>query len=574
MSGQPRAPFYAVVAAVVAGLVAFAVYRGSNILFPKAKPQQPAGNVDLKEMGQVAEATGGPGMTTVKEYSFKPEEKLPAVKGVSKYRDLGSEKTVRFALNVWAGWGPIILANEGFKPGKVWKTSDGQDFKVELVLIDDPVQMLNSYASGNVHIGWATLDMLPLFFSQLKGDSRVMPRVFQQIDWSNGGDGMVVRDYVKTVADLRGKKLVLAQNSPSQYFALNMLVAGGVQPSEVEMVYTNTAFEAAAAFNGNKDLAGAVSWSPDIYKLSKVKGNRMLVNTGTANKLIADVWFARADFAKDNPSITEALVRGIFDAMEGMKNDAQKQHCGKLMAAGYNIPETDAMEMFNDAHNTNWAENYQFFMNQNNPTNFERVWKTSYYLYGRINKISGPTVPFDQVMDFSVIAKLGQEPKYASQKDEYQVKLTPKSVSEIRGESEEILTNTIVIHFFPNSWDLHKKITREIDGKPVEQLYDPRVDAVVEEAGKVAGQFGNARIIIEGHTDSSMKGRVPEEMVKELSTNRANAVKEALVEKFKLDQNQFSVEGVGWDRPADDNDRMNDAKNRRVEIKIFQAEKQ
>jgi ABC-type taurine transport system substrate-binding protein len=31
----------------------------------------------------------------------------------------------------------------------------------------------------------------------------------------------------------------------------------------------------------------------------------MLVTTTTANKLIADVWFARADFAKDNPDIVE-----------------------------------------------------------------------------------------------------------------------------------------------------------------------------------------------------------------------------------------------------------------------------
>ena len=41
-----------------------------------------------------------------------------------------------------------------------------------------------------------------------------MPRVFQQIDWSNGGDGIVVRDYVKTVADLRGKKLVSRKTPP------------------------------------------------------------------------------------------------------------------------------------------------------------------------------------------------------------------------------------------------------------------------------------------------------------------------------------------------------------------------
>src|SRR5207248_5160717 len=123
-------------------------------------------------------------------------------------------------------------------------------------------------------------------------DSRIMPRVYQQVDWSNGGDGIVVRENIKTVADLRGKRIALAENSPSHYFLLNMLVAGGLQPSEVKLVGTTTAFEAAAAFNANRDIAAAVSWAPDIYNLSKVRGNRLLVSTSTANKLIADVWFA------------------------------------------------------------------------------------------------------------------------------------------------------------------------------------------------------------------------------------------------------------------------------------------
>ena len=218
-----------------------------------------------------------------------------------------SDHTVRFAINVWAGWSPIILANDGFKADHLWKTPDGEEFKVDLVLIDNPVAMRDAYAAGDVHIGWATLDMVPLFMEGFVGkdgkprDSRVMPRIYQQIDWSNGGDGIVVRESIKTVADLRGKKLVLAQNSPSHYFALNMLVSGGVQPAEVDMIFTEDAFQAAAAFNAQKDISGAVSWSPDIYNLEKIRGNRMLVTTAQANKLIADIWFARADFAKDHP---------------------------------------------------------------------------------------------------------------------------------------------------------------------------------------------------------------------------------------------------------------------------------
>ena len=113
----------------------------------------------------------------------------------------------------------------------------------------------------------------------------------------------------------------------------------------------------------------------------------------------------------------------------------------------------------------------------------------------------------------------------------------------MRGEKDEILTKTVVIHFFPNSWDLNKKITRTADGgKEVEELYDPNVGFVVEEVGKLAGQYGAARIIIEGHTDGSMKGQIPKSLVQELSLNRANSVKEAIVRKFGVAPAQSVLE--------------------------------
>jgi NitT/TauT family transport system substrate-binding protein len=415
--------------------------------------------------------------------------------------------------------------------------------------------------------------MLPLFLEGLRKDSRVMPRVYQQIDWSNGGDGIVVRDAIKTMSDLRGKTVVLAQNSPSHFFLLNALINAGVQPAEVDFKFTQDAFQAAAAFNADKRLAGVVSWAPDIYNLEKVKGNHVLVTTSTANKLIADVWFARADFANDNPDIMEGLTRGIFDAMVDLKSQDAKQKVAKLMATGYSIPESDALGMLGDAHSTNYAENRDFFLNQNNPTNFERTWTTAYFLYKKINAVTEQT-PFDSVMDFSVLQKLGSEPKYSSQKNEYDVHFAPATAGSVRGEKDEILTKTVVIHFFPNSWDLNKKITRLGDtGKEVEEQYDPNVGFVVEEVGKLAGQYGAARIIIEGHTDASMKGQIPKSLVQELSLNRANAVKEAIVKKFgSLQPNQFSAAGIGWDRPADPSDPDNGAKNRRVEIKVYPAE--
>ncbi len=587
MSGQPKGSFWVAVWLVILALAGFAAWKWG--IFDGAGGNRAGG--DRQVAGGDADGPVGDGVetlteapdetvpTTVQEYAFKPFDRLPPVTGISGYKPLADD-TVRFALNVWAGWAPIIYANEGFKAGKVWQTPDGKPFKVELVLIDNPVTMRDAYAAGEVHIGWATLDMVPLFLEGLVDgqgkpkDSRAMPRIYQQVDFSNGGDGIVVREEIKTVRDLAGKKLVLAQNSPSQFFALNMLVAGGLQPADVDMIYTDDAFQAAAAFNANKDLAGCVSWAPDIYNLEKAKGNRMLVTTQTANRLIADVWFSRADFAKDHPDKIEALVRGIFDAMEELKTEGAKAKAATLMADGYNIPATDTLGMLADAHSTNWAENYQFFVNRNNPSNFERIWKQAYRLYRSVGAISNPPVPFDQVMDFSIIQKLGGEAKYAESKDEYARTLAPKSLSAIRAENEEILTNTIVVHFFPNSADLRKKIIRKIDGKEVEEPYDPSVDLVLAEVATLAQQFGNARIVIEGHTDASMKGQVPPGMVKELSRERAGAVMGELITQSQFDENRFAVDGLGWDRPADPERPDEHALNRRVEIKVYSAEKE
>jgi NitT/TauT family transport system substrate-binding protein len=575
---KPKPLFYVVLLAVVIGLLAYA-FRGT--LFPKGKDGSNNFTISKEELAkggtEGVEGADANVPTTVKEYTFKSSEKLPPVKETSAYQPLQA-RTVKFALNVWAGWAPIIIQNEGAAAGKLWQVPGKEPFKVELVLIDNPVSMRDAYAAGKVHIGWATLDMVPLFMDEFRKESRIFPRIFQQVDFSNGGDGIVIRRNAAkdpknpTMSDLRKKKVVLAQNSPSEYFLLNALINGGVQPNEVEFKYTEDAFQAAAAFNADKSISACVSWAPDIYNLAKSSDNHMLVSTATANKLIADVWFARADFARDNPDICEGLVRGIFAGMETMKTDAGRTQATKLMSTLYGLPEADTLGMLGDAHSTNYAENRDFFMNSNNPANFERTWNTAYLLYRKMNRVQTP-VPFDQVMDFSILQKIAAEEPFLSSRNEYQINFAPKSVQTIKAEGTEILTKVITVHFAPNSWELKKKITVREGNKDIEKAYEPNADPILEDVAKLAGQYSGANIVIEGHTDSSMKGQVSPNLVKELANNRAASVKQELLNKYtNLNPNQFSTEGVGWDRPADAADPGNHSRNRRVEIKVIALE--
>lgn len=546
---------------VVVALVGLGAWRARDVLFPKG--QDTSGSGLSKEdlgVGQEVEAPDSAGITTVQEYKFVPAERLPEVKGNASYAPL-QDNTVVMGLNVWAGWAPIFLANNGTEPTTDSLFYKKYGIKLAIKIIDSPAASIQAFASGDIHATAWTLDMIPLFYEQLKQDSRALPRAFLQVDWSNGGDGLVVRESIKTIADLKGKKIALAQHSPSHYLLLNLLINAGLQPSDVEFKFTEDAFQAAAAFNADKSLAGCVSWAPDIYKLADVKGNKLLVSTATANKLISDVMFARADFVRDNPKVVDGLVRGFFDAIEELKVEANKQKAAALMGKAYGLPAEEAMAMLADAHSTNYAENKDFFLNSNNPTNFERYWETASTIYLKLGSISS-AVRFDQVMDFSFIKNLASVEPYASSRDEYSVTFVPKGVSQIQAEASPILTNVQRIHFYPNSAELLYK-------KPDGTLYDPNATKIVEEIGRLIGQFGAARVTIVGHTDASMKGFVPFDAVRDLSMNRANAVKQELVKRFKLQANQIAVDGQGWNQELEAG---NHALNRRVEVTVFPLE--
>src|SRR5437867_2979312 len=515
------------------------------------------------------EAPDTKGVTTVSEYKYVPGDRLPAVKGVSQYKWDPKEKILRFSYNVWSGWLPVIAANHGTKPNAESVFSKKYGFRVEMVLMDDPVVARDAFASGEVQTLWGTADMMTLFAPELQRDSRTSPRVVQQIDWSSGGDGIVVRNAIRSVSDLKGKTITLAQNSPSEYYLTSLLLSAGLRPSDIKVKYTATAFEAAAAFVADKSVDGCVSWAPDIYKIpERVAGTRILSSTADANKLIADVYAFRADFARDHPEIVEGLAAGIFEGMDMVKEKPEEP--AKWMADAFGMKPEDVMGMRNDAHPTNFAENVQFFLNASNPTNFERTWKNAAYVYRELGRISAP-VQFDQVMDFSFIQNLQKKGSFAHQTDQSIASFTPASFRKTPAEAP-ILTQTIRINFYPNSANPYEPARDDLE-KPIPgKLYDPNVDATLEQVARLAGQFARAVILIEGHTDSSMKGKVPMQAVRDLSVARAESIKRALIDKFKFDPNKFSIEGKGWEVPADSNDPDNHALNRRVEISVFPPE--
>ncbi len=569
---------------LILGALSFGAYRWRDQLAPSSK-MSTSQSVDpaalKKALAQPpASAQASADVTSKllagdKAASLVTDSTIPPVAGTSDYdKPLKNGKlVVQFPINVWPGWAPIIVANHGMEPSDESVFFKKYGFYVKLSIVDDPVKARDLFASGHSHVLWGTLDMMALFAPELVKDSRTIPVICQQVDWSGGGDGIVVRGDIKSINDFRitnGKrrKVVLAQNSPSHYLIMSLLLEAGIDPASVDFKWAGDAPSAAKIFVQDKSFDAFVGWSPDIYTVSDgVPGTRLVVSTASANHLIADVWAVRNDFYRDHPDIVANLTRGIFEGMDQVRKDPPT--AAKFLAAAFNLPAGDCENMIGkdggiatgDAHLANYRENVNFFLDPMNPASFEIVWNRASAIYKSLGAIDNQVSPA-KVKAATILAKLSEE--YKEVIDLSQPTFKPGALFKTaEATSAEILTKAIIVTFEPNTSNLNSN-------------YDKSIPALLEEVGKMSGSFGNAYIVIEGNTDASRKGVVPADLVRSLSYERASAVKKALLEKYKFNPDKFKVIGNGWDNPlpglTDSSNADNNKKNRRVEIKVFRLE--
>jgi len=570
-----------IVTLLILGMVGFGVYRWWDKIAPQSKPQSQSVDV-AKVKEEIAKAKAAPAdlplLIGTNAATLVERSGIPAVSGVSDYSKgtKDGKIIVEFPINVWPGWAPIIVANQGLEPNDQSVFFKKYGFYVHLAIVDDPVKARDLFASGQSHILWGTLDMIALFAPELVKDSRTVPVVCQQIDFSAGGDGIVARGEIRSINDFRAtggkrKKVVLAQNSPSHYLIMSLLIDAGIDPGDIDFKWAADAPSAAKIFVQDSTYDAFVGWSPDIYVVTDktgLKGTRLVVTTGTANHLIADVWAVRNDFFHDHPEIVSGLVQGIFDGVDQVRKDPK--NAARALAAAFKLPQEDCEKMVGsdggvaegDAHLTNYRENAKFFLDPFNPANFEVVWNSASTIYKSLGTIHN-AVPAAKVKASAVLS--GMAEAYKDVRDLSQPTFRPDALAKLSAEAGagQVLTKAVMVSFEPNKSVLNAE-------------YDTTIPATLEEIGKLAGKFGNAYIIIEGNTDASRKGIVPADLVRQLSYDRADAVRRSIMDKYHFDPNKFKVVGNGWDNPlancTDPSNAEHNKKNRRVEVKVFPLE--
>ncbi|MEZ5429554.1 MAG: phosphate ABC transporter substrate-binding/OmpA family protein [Pyrinomonadaceae bacterium] len=458
------------------------------------------------------------------------------------------DRPLRVGINTWAGHAPGIVYNQGLNPNPAsfYKKNFGMD--VEFKLIEDPAAKLTAFRSGEIDIMWDTVDNWAREASILAEQGQQAKSVIMQ-DWSRGGDGIVSLSSIKSIEDLKGKKIACTQFTPSHFLILYLLAQSGLTPEErnqieKDMVFTQDASLAAAAFR-SKNVDAAVTWEPDLSGAVAARGDEahVLVSTSAATNVIADTLIARQDLIDKAPETVRDFVNGWFEGIEMMRNNPNPSN--EIVGQALKLAGEDVSGMLSGLKLTPYADNAQFYGLTGAKAHYETLFDTAFVIWrkkGLVNK----AVSAKDWADPRFVANLA--PKYPGQKVE-EKEVVAKAPSK---DDVPILQQQIQVQFTPGSDEIM-----------------PGSYFLLDKLGELMTSFGSTVLRVEGNTDST--GSKQTNLT--LSEKRAVAVKNYITKNFpNIKPERFQTIGRGSENPVAPNaTEAGRQMNRRTDIKVILA---
>jgi len=462
------------------------------------------------------------------------------------------DDVVRIGVVTWGGYAAGQYFNEGFEANRNSRFYKDYGFMVEFEVLDDFVPSSEAWKNDRVDLLWATIDAFPTEAGAL---SQFDPVILFQADWSRGGDAIVARRGISKVSDLKGKKIAVAELTPSHSFLLWMLEAGGLSQDDVEIIPQESAIQAAAIFKSQR-VDAAVVWSPeDIYCVDAVPGSRVLESTRNASNIIADVFFAKRAYVNKNKKRLRDLYEGWMKGAAEINNSATARKKAATILSeefterGTAMSVDEADEMIGNVRLVTHGDNKNFFgINRD----FKGV--TGQKLYANMSNVyndlghTGDKFPptwgqinYPGLVSSTTLAGASHFPE----KSKDFVAATAADETK-----EAVATKQVSINFRTGEFQLDENAKYIID----------------KEFVPIANAFSNVRIRIEGNTDNT--GSRGTNVA--LSKKRAQSVAAYLINEYNMPRNRFIVVGNGPDNPvADNNSDRGRAQNRRTDFELI-----
>ena len=214
------------------------------------------------------------------------------------------ESALRIGTNVWIGSEPLYLARE-------LGTLDPK--AVQLVEYPSASEVLRAFR--NQAIDGMVISLDELFGLAADG---LQPRIILVVDVSHGADAVVARPGMRTMKDLKGKRVAVESGALGAFVLSRALALHGMQARDVKVVPLESNEQPGAFEKGQVDAA--VTFDPYRDQMLRA-GARTLFDSTQIPGEIVDLVAVRASVLDRQPKAVQALLAGWLSAIDYLKRE-------------------------------------------------------------------------------------------------------------------------------------------------------------------------------------------------------------------------------------------------------------
>lgn len=223
---------------------------------------------------------------------------------------------------VTIGYQPLVIIPQGAMKQQKW-FEEAAKMSVEWKNFSSGGDVNTAFAAGAIDIG---LVGLPAFVS---GVAQNIPyKLIMLYDIPGTMSGLAVREGagIRSVADLKGKRVGVPFGSGSDYLLQGVLKENGLTSDDVTLINLQPQPLVAAWTTGQIDAA--YIWQPILGQLLEQKGSLIINDGDMAGKgyFAGDVALVSDKFAAEHPDVVEAWVEQNLRAVNWVNADVPGAH--------------------------------------------------------------------------------------------------------------------------------------------------------------------------------------------------------------------------------------------------------
>lgn len=455
---------------------------------------------------------------------------------------------IRLSLDEWIGWNSIVAANGGLetKKGSIY---DKLGIKVKISVINDANQSSVALINNNLDAAGYTINRYAFLYPKFIENKAPVKMVYIN-NYSNGGDGIIVKENIKSINDLVGKKIGVPRFSEAQtlvewFLSKSTLTDDQIREIRKNMVMFDTPDDAAKAFFAGQ-LDACATWQPYLTQATETTGCKVLFSTKNATNIILDGIIFKDDFVAKNPELVKNFVKGSLQATSLYSTEVTAIKSSFPLFENETVDTVKAMT--SDASILDCQGNVKAMngVAQSLFVDMSNIWKA----LGEKADVGAASKAFNNAIITSLTSEFPTAATPAPA-----TKFTPEQREKAKGQdnTQALLQQKLTINFKPNLAVI------------TEDSYES-----LNKFAETATILNGAIIQVEGNV--SADGNPSTDI--SLSTSRAKSVAQYL-QSQGLDPTRFVIIGNGVSKPIGDNSTPDGRKaNMRTDIffKIVEVE--